>query len=123
MSTRLIGIAGVVLLALGCQEREVHAPIDMDKMINVMVDVRTLEGSYSAIVGKPDTIRPLMIGYYDRVFAKHQITHDDYRKALDYYYARPLLMEGIEDSVINRLSDRLNKLQQPKDLPGEGTSQ
>jgi Domain of unknown function (DUF4296) len=102
----------MVLLALGCQDQEVQAPIDSDKMINILVDVRTLEGSYSAIVGKPDTVRPLMKGYYDHVFAKHGITHEDYLNALGYYYGRPLLMEGIEDSVINRLSDRLNKLQQ-----------
>lgn len=107
---RKLIVVGLAALC-SCQEPIQEAPLQPAEMINVLTDIRILEGSYAAAVTKPDTLRPYMSKYYDQLFAKHGIDHDRYYKAYDYYMSRPDLMEAIEDSVINRISDRLNKTQ------------
>ena len=95
----------------GCSEQVQEPPLTVPQMIDVLTDVRILEGAYSAAVTKPDTLRPYMAKYYDQVFARHGMDYERYYKAYDYYMSRPEIMESIEDSVINRISDRLNSHQ------------
>ena len=95
--------------------REVAAPnvLEAQKMIDILTEIRILEGSYSAVVAKPDTLKPYMSKYYQLIFDQYQVSPDFYYKSYDYYMSHPDQMEWIEDSVINRISDRLNRLQHP----------
>jgi Domain of unknown function (DUF4296) len=101
----------MMLLLASCQDATMPAPLEKSKMVDVMADIRILEGSYAAMVTKPDTLRPYMAKYYAHVFERHHITHEQYIQAYQYYMAQPVEMEAIEDSVINRITAQLNALQ------------
>jgi hypothetical protein len=108
---QLLVLLSMGLLLLDCQNVEAPKVMGMVPFIDVLTEVRILEGSYAAIVTKPDTIKPYMSAQYDAIFQKYGVDHHTYYQAYEYYLAQPQLMEEIEDSVINRISDRLNALQ------------
>ncbi|MEN9640777.1 MAG: hypothetical protein RLZZ262_2646 [Bacteroidota bacterium] len=108
---RRISIILICFNCWSCGTPEAEAPLSLPQMIDVLTEVRILEGSYAAIVTKPDTLRPYMSTYYEQIFARHGIDHEKYYKAYDYYMSRPDVMEAIEDSVINRISNQLNNYQ------------
>ena len=102
-----------LLFFVSCQEAAAPQVLESHKMIDILTEIRILEGSYSAVVGKPDTLKPYMSKYYQLIFDQYQVSPDFYYQSYDYYMAHPEQMEWIEDSVINRISDRLNRLQHP----------
>lgn len=108
---RKIIICAICFGYWGCSEPVQEPPLTVSQMVDVLTDVRILEGAYSAAVTKPDTLRPYMSEYYKQVFTRHGLDYEQYYKAYDYYMSRPEMMEAIEDSVINRISDRLNNKQ------------
>jgi hypothetical protein len=108
---QLLLLSSLGVLLLQCQSPEAPKVMAVGSFIDVLTEVRILEGSYAAIVTKPDTIKPYMSAQYDAVFRKFGVDHQTYYQAYEYYLSQPQLMEGIEDSVINRIGDRLNALQ------------
>jgi hypothetical protein len=85
----------------------VPAPADLiaqEKFVDVMVDVRLLEGAYSARVAKPDTIKPYMNAYYNNLFTKHGISKEQFKTSYAYYLQQENTMVNIEDAVIEKLN-------------------
>jgi Domain of unknown function (DUF4296) len=85
---RLIYTAILITLITACATKSVPAPADLiaqEKFVDVMVDVRLLEGAYSARVAKPDTIKPYMNAYYNNLFTKHGISKEQFKTSYAYY--------------------------------------
>ncbi|MFN0031392.1 MAG: DUF4296 domain-containing protein [Flavobacteriales bacterium] len=110
---KLFKYAICFMLFFACSDAQVQAPanlIEQNKFVEVLVDVRLLEGSYSAKVQRPDTIRSKMTGYYQTLFDKHGISKEQFVSSYNYYLQRNAEMIGMEDSVMMRLQSMSKSL-------------
>lgn len=98
----IIGIFTFVACA-GSQKKKRVAPIEKNKFMDVMVDVRLLEGTYTIRYQRIDSTNGLMNAYYDQVFNKHQVTRKDFEDSYVAYSLDSKQMIEIEDSVLARL--------------------
>ncbi len=102
-------VYSAILLALlgACTGKSAPEPayiIAQEKFVDVMVDVRLLEGAYSTRVTKPDTIKNQMSEFYNTIFAKHHITKEQFKSSYTYYLQQANTMANIEDAVIEKLN-------------------
>jgi hypothetical protein len=98
----IISIFSLVACA-GSENKKRVAPIEKNKFTDVMVDVRLLEGTYTARYQRIDSTNGLMNSYYDQVFHKHQVTRKDFEDSYVTYSLDSKQMLEIEDSVLARL--------------------
>lgn len=86
--------------------------IDADKMANVLVDVRVLEGLYGIRVNRMDTMRQHIPASYDVILQKHGITRDQFKTSYDYYLTHSAEMIVMEDTILARLVRKQEQLEQ-----------
>lgn len=98
----IISIFTLVACA-GSQKKMKVAPIDKNKFMDVMVDVRLLEGTYTVRYQRIDSTNGLMNAYYNQVFNKHEVTRKDFEDSYIAYSLDAKQMIEIEDSVLARL--------------------
>ncbi len=87
----------------GAEKKNRIAPIEKNKFMDVMVDVRLLEGTYTIRYQRIDSTNGLMNAYYDQVFNKHQVSRKDFEDSFIAYSLDSKQMIEIEDSVLARL--------------------
>jgi hypothetical protein len=85
------------------QKKKRIAPIEKNKFMDVMVDVRLLEGTYTTRYQRIDSTNGLMNAYYDQVFNKHQVSRKDFEDSYVAYSLDAKQMIEIEDSILARL--------------------
>lgn len=79
------------------------APLTEEKFVEVLEDVRLLEGAYTVRYQRVDSTAGLMDVYYNQVFEKHQVTREEFELSYTSFSLDVPVMERIEDSVIHRL--------------------
>lgn len=91
------------IVLLGCSSTEpASAPIEQGKFIDLLADVRLLEGTYSVMYGEMD--RNELASYYVQVFTKYGVTDEEFRESMLHYHTDPDRMVIIEEAVLERLS-------------------
>jgi hypothetical protein len=108
----LFGILFTACVFFSCTEKRKSAPTDLigpDQFADILVDVRLLEGSYSAKYRRVDSSDYNIESYYQRLYQDHGITRDRFLSSYAYYTADLPEMMKIEDVVINKLTTLLVK--------------
>ncbi|MFM9004525.1 MAG: DUF4296 domain-containing protein, partial [Flavobacteriales bacterium] len=109
MKLRLICVAIVVAMCslLACntssEEKKPGNLISEEKMNDVLVDVRLLEGAYSGDFQRVDSSQYAIDSYYEQLFAKHQITRAAFLESSEYYALHPEVLLRIETEVGKKL--------------------
>ena len=112
-------------LDIGKKEEErlnsIPAPLAEEQTIELFYDVHIIEAAFKNRNFKKDSLLqvPKIEGLYDRVFAKHGITEDEFDAIVDYYTERPKKHEFIYEKVIARFENELIELEQGKKLKEE----
>ena len=103
----------VAVLLFSCSEKE-QRPDDIlhhETMINMMIDLRILEGKVAVLTLGNDSSRVLYRELEKRVFDEYEVDSATYVKSYQYYMLRPEQALYITDAVI----DSLKVLQQIKE--------
>lgn len=90
---------------LGCVRHEVELPADVltkDEIVPVLVDIHLVEGARSGKLVLGDTNQ--LPDYYARVYEKHNITAEEFRKSFDWYAQNPIQAKEVYAAVIEELS-------------------
>ncbi len=95
--------------------------LSKQEMISLMVDIHLEEASLRA--GNQQFVKDEMRNYsrtqYLKVFAKHHVKPEDFRKSLDYYLLKVNDLDDIYTGVINRLTEMQSELQGSDNKPPE----
>lgn len=110
MRTGIILSISVYFLCLTACNRDQEPPVPVTEMGNILFDLQVAE-DYS--IGKfTDSIphgseknTDTLAHYYAMVLKHHNLSLDQLKKALDWYYAHPTIM----DSVYRKVLDKANK--------------
>ncbi|MFM7726873.1 MAG: DUF4296 domain-containing protein, partial [Flavobacteriales bacterium] len=97
----------VLMLVLSCESGSEEAKpaglLSEEKMTDVLVDVRLLEGAYSGDFQRVDSSQYAIDSYYEQLFAKHQITRAAFLESSEYYALHPEVLLRIETEVGKKL--------------------
>jgi len=109
------------IVLLGCSSTEpASAPIEQGKFIDLLADVRLLEGTYSVMYGEMD--RNELASYYVQVFTKYGVTDEEFRESMLHYHTDPDRMVIIEEAVLERLSKMMADERAAEDSLATGDS-
>lgn len=103
----LSAICTILLTLTSCGGKGIvpASVIQPKKMVQILEDVSLLEGYFSAQTHfHYDTLTPEMIGCYDSLFAKYEVTKDNFDSSFSWYSKHPEAMQEIIDSVNARLA-------------------
>jgi Domain of unknown function (DUF4296) len=108
---KALGLIAVVMFLFACKEKTDHKRVveptmEKDQFINMLVDMRLLEGAYAIRYQRVDSTKGLMNAYYDQIFNKYGVDRDVFRNNYLAYSSSTVEMVAIEDSVLARL-DRI----------------
>jgi hypothetical protein len=91
-----------------CEKKPLVVPADVltkDTMIAVLADVHLAEAMLQLQnLGRNDSTRAIAVGYYKTVYAKHNITQQQFDNSFRFYLKQPEILSVMYDSVITRLS-------------------
>lgn len=104
--TLSIALAALLLLASCGKKSGVPSNIiQPDKMVTILTDVYLLEGYFSTQTHFHfDTLQPEMVGCFDSLFAKYEVTKSDFDTSVSWYSQHPDLFSTIHDSVLAHLT-------------------
>jgi hypothetical protein len=107
---RSILVVGLFFLLMGCSDNKTSENLlETRKMEQVMWDMMRadeLAGHYSEKDSNHNALN-LHTNQYDKIFAVHGITKNQFKQSLDYYKSRPDLMKPIFDSLQARSERQL----------------
>lgn len=84
-------------------EKKPDGLISEEKMAEIMVDIRLLEGAYAGDFQRVDSSEFKMDSYYEQLFTKHNITREAFLASSEYYALHPEDLLRIETEVGNKL--------------------
>ncbi|MBX7052903.1 MAG: DUF4296 domain-containing protein [Flavobacteriales bacterium] len=108
-----------LLTIASCSEKKVPAPADLlsvERFADILRDVRLLEGAYATKYNRVDSSQYKIGAYYERLFADHSITKEQYMSSYSYYMNDPKKMMAIEDLILTKVTamqveqDSLNRI-------------
>jgi hypothetical protein len=107
MKQFLIASILVVLLA-ACNDDGNTPPVSTEKMGQILTDIQLAE-VYSSMVD--DSLHRVMpknqdslAVYYKEIFAHHQVTQEEFQKAMDWYKSNPEMLDSAYKVMINELT-------------------
>lgn len=78
--------------------------LDEEKMIAVWVDIHIAEGRVKTVGIFGDSAKKITPVLYKEVYAKHQITAEEFQRSYRFYQTNPEKFEQMIDKVITELS-------------------
>lgn len=103
-----------LILLVGCKEEKPKDILSKETMTVLLMDIYIGEGKVSSLSLKRDSSLAIFDAYEKRIFEKHQIDREQYKKSLAYYYDNPLELEEIYDRVLDSLNLKEQKLKESK---------
>lgn len=108
---KILALMVIMVLFLACKDKTDHKRVveptmEKDQFINMLVDMRLLEGAYAIRYQRVDSTKGLMNAYYDQIFNKYGVDRDVFRNNYLAFSSSTVEMMAIEDSVLARL-DRI----------------
>ncbi|MEM8565890.1 MAG: DUF4296 domain-containing protein [Bacteroidota bacterium] len=109
----------IIFLALfgvsSCGGEEVPEGIlSEDEMVPIFLDVYLAEGKVNELRVKRDSALIIFEEYETRILDKYELTDSVYTNSLRYYYAHPLKLESIYETVLDSLNLMEKRLDEPK---------
>ena len=98
LSIKFLLFIVTILLIQGCEK---DPPIQEEKFIKVYVDLLIIQDTTTVENFSPDSVKTL-------VFARHNISSEQYEKMLDYYNSQPEKWTAFFDSATSYV-ERLKK--------------
>ncbi len=77
-----------------------------DTLIQIIMDIRLLEGAYSLEYKQVDTSSHKIESYYSLLFSKYGINRQQFEDSYLYYSTQPGKLAEIESEVMNKLSEK-----------------
>jgi hypothetical protein len=87
--------------------------IKPNRMVGLLIDIHTADGSLMNIIQEPDTLYKYGMGRYLAAFKKFGVDSAQFRASYKYYALHPDALSTIYDSVASKMKfkyDSLNKL-------------
>lgn len=82
--------------------------IQPEKMENFLYEAYLLEGFYAIESGfHYELMAPQIIGSYDSLLYKYEMTREDFEHSMDFYTHHPRIYEKIHQNVIARFDEEL----------------
>ena len=95
-------------IVIGCGSKKTETTpayvVDKQKLINVTVDLKIIEGAINLNHYNRVTDKETIDSLYKSVYNKHKITKAKIDTSLVYYSTKPKLLSEIYDSVLVKLS-------------------
>lgn len=105
-------ITGILMLFMACKDAQKSAPpISKDKMIAVMKDMHIAQAASEYYKTTKDSLLlPHKSGYYQQIFATHNITEEDYDTTYKYYIKNPGMLNELYEEMVKELDEMEAKL-------------
>lgn len=98
-------------LFMGCKSDEKPEGILSEReMTSFFLDIYEAESSITSLGMKRDTILVIFDKYEKMIFERHNISREQYKKSLTYYYDHPAELERIYEIMIDTLTLRESKI-------------
>lgn len=106
----LVLLYAVLFLVSSCSDSFSNsAPLDEEKMVEVMSEIVVLEQYYQLKFGSPGVYKPALDTAADKVFKRLKVNRKDYEKSFDYYSMHPEQLKAIQEKVISALEEKVSK--------------
>ena len=106
-------LLAVLFLAFSCKSEEEipEGILTEQEMVNILIDIRMIEGKVGVISVNRDSSRVLYDKLEADAFAKHKIDSLVYRKSYQYYMIHPELYLSVNDIVLDSLKIRQDRIE------------
>ncbi|WP_461453056.1 DUF4296 domain-containing protein [Mucilaginibacter sp.] len=84
--------------------------LDTEEMINVLIDVHTVDGSMVMYSQMQDTLYKYGLLRYSMIFQKDHTDSSQFRKSFKYYTLRPAVFSNMYTTVLKRLQKKTDSL-------------
>lgn len=91
-----------------CNMKEERMPdeiLNQEEMVALMSDMQLAEAVIKLQVNRVDSTSVNSDSLFNKVFRKHNVNKETFKKNFDYYNSNPVLMEEIYNLVIEKLSE------------------
>ena len=107
-----ITIIGLIVLTLiGCKGSDrPDDVIEPEHMSAILLDVYLSETEFADLKMHRDTTLMLFDMYEEHIFQRHEVTEEQYRESLTYYYDHPDELDMVYETVMDSLTLRETKL-------------
>jgi hypothetical protein len=110
-------LLAVLLLVFSCKSEEgfPEGILTESEMVDLLIDIRILEGKVSVLSVGRDSSRVLYEKLERDIFEKHEMDSLVYRRSYQYYLVRPELYLSVNDIVLDSLKirqDRVGQIEQ-----------
>lgn len=100
----------MLLSACGGQEEIPDGILSQEAMVNILIDIRIAEGKVDVLSVGRDSSAVLFGELERRIFEKHQLDSQIYRKSYQYYMTNAELYLSVNDIVLDSLKVRQQRL-------------
>lgn len=108
----------ILLFAVACTSHPKGPPgkdvLKSDRFVELLVDIHYVDGLYDGtfgIINYMDNSERDTLDYYQKVFDKHDVDRDVFRRTIEYYSYNPGQFEAIYDRVVFKLNKMENELE------------
>ncbi len=108
-----------LFLFIACGEEKTYSStvIPQEKFVDVLADVRLLEGLNSFRYKEID--RQKWSSYYEQVFQRHGVTKEEFTSTFMYYSTHPEELIPVEEAVTARLNAELARQRAVDPMPAD----
>lgn len=97
-----------VMWVAGCRNPAKEPPppgvLNQEAFTNLLFDLHLADGWFAIRRAQGDDPKVLASRLYDSVFALHQVTRQQFEQSMEWYAARPQLLDKIYDELIHRVN-------------------
>ncbi|MEO6150761.1 MAG: DUF4296 domain-containing protein [Mucilaginibacter sp.] len=97
-----------IIVLCACNDNTPDGVIEKEEMIDLLVDVHTIDGTLFNISSTPDSAYKYGTGRYINVFKTHSTDSAQFNRSLKYYATQPDLLKAMYDTIGNRIQVKVD---------------
>lgn len=101
-------LMAVVMWVAGCRNPAKEAPppgvMSKEAFTDLLFDLHLADGWFALRRAQGDDPKVLAYRLYDSVFALHQVSRKQFEHSMEWYAARPQVLDKIYDELIHRVN-------------------
>lgn len=109
----LFFVFAALLFTCACSDKEAEKPDDVlsrEETIDMIVDAWFMESAIHNVVTDGSKIEPTTVALYEKFFAEHNITREQFIHSIEYYTSEEKASEHFIRECIQRLEERQEEL-------------